>query len=74
LDGTTVDNHENSEDENNVGFEILTAVIMKCSVFWDITSVDFERTTRRYVSETRILHENNELPKQYGELVSPGEA
>jgi hypothetical protein len=37
-------------------------------------SVDFQRITRRYISENRIPHENNELPKQYGELVSCGEA
>jgi hypothetical protein len=63
-----------------VGFEVLTAVVMKSSVFWDIipivcsksadvsekrrphlqgqrisqaTSVDFQRTTRRYISEGR---------------------
>jgi hypothetical protein len=71
-----------------VGSEVLTAVVMKCSVFWDITpcrtlqlpraftlvsclaypstlkieailssekSVDFQQTTRRYISEDRTL-------------------
>jgi hypothetical protein len=43
-----------------VGYEVLTAVVMKSSVFWDITpcnpiedssetSVDFQQTTRRYI-------------------------
>jgi hypothetical protein len=61
-----------------VGFEVLTAVVMKSSVFWDIiltlvsclayslslkmeatcspeTSVDFQRTTRRYSPEDGTL-------------------
>jgi hypothetical protein len=42
-----------------VGFEVLTAVVTKGSVFWDVTPCiplkvkvnDFQRTTRRYIPE-----------------------
>jgi hypothetical protein len=39
----------------HVGFEVLTAVVMKSSTFWDITPVDFHRTTRRYIPEDITL-------------------
>jgi hypothetical protein len=42
-----------------VGFEVLTAVVMKNSIFWDITpcseplKVDFQRIIRRFIPEDR---------------------
>jgi hypothetical protein len=52
-----------------VGFEVLAAVVMKSTIFWDITpcsplkvnrrfggkSVDFQRTIRRYIPEFGTL-------------------
>jgi hypothetical protein len=38
-----------------VEFEVLTAVVMKSSVVWDITPVDFQRTTWRYIEEDKIF-------------------
>jgi hypothetical protein len=47
-----------------VGLEVLTAVVMKSAIFWDITPCsplesqpmpfDFQRTTRRYIPEDSI--------------------
>jgi hypothetical protein len=62
----------------NLGFEVLTAAVVKRSIFWDLiftpvsclayssnlrmeatcsseTSVDFQRTARRYIPEDRTL-------------------
>jgi hypothetical protein len=36
------------------GFDVLTAVVIKSSVFWDGTPlVDLQRTRRRYIPEDR---------------------
>jgi hypothetical protein len=57
------------EYPKDVGFEVLTAVVMKSIIFWDMTpcsplkvnwcssekSVDFQRTTRRYIPEESTL-------------------
>jgi hypothetical protein len=57
-------------NRKDLGFEVLTAVVMKSSIFWDITqcsplkfsrrsfetSIDFQRTTGRYISEDRTLN------------------
>jgi hypothetical protein len=40
-----------------VGFEVLTAVVMKSTIFWDITPCDTQRTTRRYIPEDGTLQE-----------------
>jgi hypothetical protein len=54
---------------NVVGFEVLTVVVMKSTIFWDITlcnplsvnrrfggtSFDNQRTTRRYIPEHSTL-------------------
>jgi hypothetical protein len=48
---------------NNVGFEVLTAVVMESTIFWYITpynplkvsQVDFQRTTQRYIPEDGTL-------------------
>jgi hypothetical protein len=39
-----------------VGSEVLTAVVMKSSIFWYITPCS--ETTRRYIPEYRIILEN----------------
>jgi hypothetical protein len=33
---------------NNVGFEVLTAVVMKRSIFWDITPGSLLKANRRF--------------------------
>jgi hypothetical protein len=41
-----------------VGFEVLAAVVMKSSIFWDIMPcVDFQRIIRRYIPEDRTLQQ-----------------
>jgi hypothetical protein len=40
-------------DVYNVKFYVLTAVVTKSSVLWDV--VDFLRATRRYIPEDRTL-------------------
>jgi hypothetical protein len=63
-------NNNNSSNDLHVGFEFLTAVLMKSSVLWNIMpcsplkvsqrlgrkSVEIQRTTRRYVPEHRTLN------------------
>jgi hypothetical protein len=44
-----------------VGFEVLTAVVMRSTIFWDMTSVDFQRTRtdrRRKTQEESDISEN----------------
>jgi hypothetical protein len=41
--------------EHNVGFEDLTAMVMKSSIFWDITSWSFLRVNQQF-GRTRRLH------------------
>jgi hypothetical protein len=42
LDGKAVDSHENcAYNDTIVGFEVLLAVAMESSGFWDKKSVDF---------------------------------
>jgi hypothetical protein len=61
----------NKNVHTNVGFGVLTAVVMKSTIVWDITlcsplkmeaicspqtSVDFQRTTRRYIPKDSTIH------------------
>lgn len=52
------------DDQERAGFEVLTAGVMNSSLIWDIkcyseTSVDFQLTIRRYISEDRTPHSDN---------------
>jgi hypothetical protein len=47
----------------DIGFEVLAAMSINISLSWDMeatcsseTSVDFERTTRRYIPGHKTLH------------------
>jgi hypothetical protein len=53
--------------ENDVGFEILAAVVMKNSVFWDTTLCNPSKVNRRfglsfrlYLQDRRIRHARNQ--------------
>jgi hypothetical protein len=38
----------------NVGFEVLRAVVMKCSIFWDITTCSPLKINRRFGGICRL--------------------
>jgi hypothetical protein len=39
-----------------VGSEVVTAAVMNSIIFWDITPVHFQRTTRRYIPKDSTLN------------------
>jgi hypothetical protein len=43
-----------NEDKHCVGFEALSAVVMKSSLFWDITPCSPLKVNRRFVSEEHV--------------------
>jgi hypothetical protein len=44
----------------NAGFEVLTAAVMKSTIFWDITPCS-QRTTRRCIPEDSTLQHEHSL-------------
>jgi hypothetical protein len=46
-----------------VGFEVLTAVVMKSTVFWDITPCNRLRVIRRFGGTYRLHHQGRRISR-----------
>jgi hypothetical protein len=54
-----------TEDNGNyVGFEVLTAVVMKSYIFWDITSCSPIKVNRRFGGTYRLHLQGRRITKQ----------
>jgi hypothetical protein len=50
-------------NKDSVGFEVLTAVVMKCTIFWDITPCSPSKVNRRFGGTCRFHFQSQRIRK-----------